>query len=371
MIIVGLIVLAPVVLLAGAGNPPCSTGAPSGVSSPGGGPAPGGMFAAPLQLTPGRWYRIGATEYGGPHDPSSTTTGSDHGISLPAHPDSFAELSLLDTNPYPNFTFNDANALGNLPYGTNLRVADHGHQLVLAKHDTGYGQGPGQSLPYRMDVWWQAAAQLGVTKNPVDVQLAPRSGAGGVLGQLPVSTGGPSAGPPPPGCAGTTTPGTLPITNGPTAQLNPATGVAAAPASAPRAVKLAIAAANQIIAKPYIWGGGHANLNALAAGYDCSGAVEYALHHAGLYPPTAGPASTAFEHYDTPGPGRWITVYANAEHMWAVIAGIVLNTAWYVPVTPTTPASGPRWQPASTIQAQIAGNDAHNPPFSVTHPPGL
>jgi hypothetical protein len=361
--------LAPVALLAGAGNPPCTT---TGIVPSG--PAPAGMFAAPLTLQAGRWYRIGATEYGGPGDPSSGTVGSS-GVDLLAHPDSFAEISVLDHNPANGgtFTFQDANALGNLPYNTPLRVRTNGQDRILYKRDIGYGQGPGQTMPYRIDVWWQPAAQLGISKTPVDVQLAPTSGAGGVLGQLPTSAGGPADTATPIGCQGTGPgEGPLLITHGPIAQIDPATGQAAAPARAPATVKRVIAAANQTIDKPYLWGGGHANLNTLAGGYDCSGAIEYALHHAGLYAPAAGPGSSAFERYGQPGPGRWITIYSNADHMWAQIAGIVLNTAHYAPVVPATPASGPRWQPASTAQSQIAGNTAAGyPQFSVTHPAGL
>jgi hypothetical protein len=51
------------------------------------------------------------------------------------------------------------------------------------------------------------------------------------------------------------------------------------------------------------------------------------------------------------------------------VDGIVLNTAWYAPVAPTSPSSGPRWQPASTIQAQINGDTYGG--FTQTHPPGL
>jgi hypothetical protein len=61
-------------------------------------------------------------------------------------------------------------------------------------------------------------------------------------------------------------------------------------------------------------------------------------------------------------------VYANSGHVFIEIAGIVLNTAWYPPVHPTSPASGPRWQPASTIPDQIKG-DAYGG-FSEHHPAG-
>ena len=69
-----------------------------------------------------------------------------------------------------------------------------------------------------------------------------------------------------------------------------------------------IAAANQIIDKPYVWGGGHASFN--ARGYDCSGAVSYALHGAGLL--SSPEDSTGLESFGSRGPGRWVTVYADA-----------------------------------------------------------
>jgi cell wall-associated NlpC family hydrolase len=57
-------------------------------------------------------------------------------------------------------------------------------------------------------------------------------------------------------------------------------GTANAPASAPAEVKGAIAAANRIVGKPYKYGGGHGRWE--DRGYDCSGAMSYALHGAGL-----------------------------------------------------------------------------------------
>jgi hypothetical protein len=268
-------------------------------------------------------------------------------------------------------SFQDADALGDLPYGTAVRVANDGRELTLVKRDIGYGQGPGQPIPYRMDVWWQAAAQLDITKSIVQIQRLPGTGSGALLDQLPAGTQ-PANPTGPEGCTAVGTTAT-PITNGPVAQINPATGVASAPAGAPATVKAAIAAGNQLIDRPYIWGGGHADLDNLAPGYDCSGSAEYVLHHAGLFPEISGPDSAAMEHYyPASGPGRWITVYANPEHMWLTVAGLVLDTAWYSTVAPTTPASGPRWQPATVIQAQIAGNAAAgNPVFTVTHPAGL
>src|SRR4051794_37129042 len=52
-----------------------------------------------------------------------------------------------------------------------------------------------------------------------------------------------------------------------------ANGRAVAPSGAPSAVKRAIAAANRIDGRPYVWGGGHIRFT--SNGYDCSGAVSY------------------------------------------------------------------------------------------------
>ena len=105
--------------------------------------------------------------------------------------------------------------------------------------------------------------------------------------------------------------GPLPLTPGQTAKILPS-GLAAAPQDAPRAVKLAIAAGNQLIDKPYIYGGGHGQpLTQLAAGYDCSGSTSYVLHGAGLFGDYAED-STGLESYGQAGPGQWITVYANS-----------------------------------------------------------
>ena len=125
----------------------CSGEAVEAVNEPaGGGPIARGLYAAPLELQAGRWYEVGATEYGGPGDPSSGKYGSipEPGQSyLPAHPDTFAELSVLQHNPAAGgeFTFADANALDRLPYLTGLRVAYDGRQMLLYKRDIGYGQG--------------------------------------------------------------------------------------------------------------------------------------------------------------------------------------------------------------------------------------
>jgi cell wall-associated NlpC family hydrolase len=126
---------------------------------------------------------------------------------------------------------------------------------------------------------------------------------------------------------------------------------ALAPASAPDPIRQMISAANQIVGQPYVWGGGHASFQ--SKGYDCSGAVSYALAGAGLLraPQTSG----AFMGYGIPGPGRWLTIYANSGHVYAVIAGLRWDTVG------DARGSGPRWHPA----------DAYPQGFEARHLPGL
>jgi cell wall-associated NlpC family hydrolase len=127
-------------------------------------------------------------------------------------------------------------------------------------------------------------------------------------------------------------------------------GKAIAPSGAPLAVRKAIQAANRIRTKPYIWGGGHGRW--WDAGYDCSGSVSYALHGAGLLgiPMVSG----SLAHWGEAGPGRWITIYANAGHVYAVIAGLRWDTVG------DTSGTGPRWH---TDSVSPAG-------FAVRHPVG-
>jgi hypothetical protein len=127
--------------------------------------------------------------------------------------------------------------------------------------------------------------------------------------------------------------------------------LASPPRSAPPAVKAAIAAANSIVDTPYVWGGGHGAW--YSYGYDCSGAVSFALHGAGLLETPL--VSGALESYGEPGPGRWITIYANAGHTYMVIAGLRFDTAGN-----PDGVSGPRWH------AEPPYPDG----FVVRHPPG-
>ena len=83
-----------------------------------------------------------------------------------------------------------------------------------------------------------------------------------------------------------------------------------------------IAAADEIATRPYVWGGGHGSFESY--GYDCSGSVSYALHGGGLL--SSPEDSTGLESYGEPGPGKYITIYANAEHAYMVIDGKRFDT---------------------------------------------
>jgi hypothetical protein len=117
------------------------------------------------------------------------------------------------------------------------------------------------------------------------------------------------------------------------------TGYAAAPQSAPQEVKDAILAANEIVGKPYLYGGGHTT-KFVSRGYDCSGTVSYALHGGALL--TSPLDSASFMKWGDRGPGTWITIYTNPGHAFAVIAGLRLDTSAAGDPSGT---KGPRWRP--------------------------
>jgi peptidoglycan hydrolase-like protein with peptidoglycan-binding domain len=84
-----------------------------------------------------------------------------------------------------------------------------------------------------------------------------------------------------------------------------------------------VAGANRISSAPYLYGGGHASF--AAPGYDCSGSVSYALHNAGLL--SSPMSSSGFESYGKPGPGKHVTIYANAGHVYMVVDGRRFDTS--------------------------------------------
>jgi len=123
---------------------------------------------------------------------------------------------------------------------------------------------------------------------------------------------------------------------------------ASVPSSAPSAVKAAIEAANSIATTPYVWGGGHGFFE--SSGYDCSGAVSFALNGGGFL--SSPLDSTGLETWGEAGPGQWITVYANSGHAWMIIAGLAFDTVG---------GPGPRWHPEPVSSTEG---------FIARHPPG-
>ncbi len=130
-------------------------------------------------------------------------------------------------------------------------------------------------------------------------------------------------------------------------------GVAYAPAWAPMQVKKAIWAGNQIRLKPYRVGGGHGKWRDSA--YDCSGAVSYVLHAAGLL--KISEDSGEMEAWGQKGLGQWITVYTNPGHAFVEIAGIRLDTSREGDPHPA-PGTGPRWRP---VMASTSGYMSRHP----------
>jgi hypothetical protein len=144
-------------------------------------------------------------------------------------------------------------------------------------------------------------------------------------------TGGAVAPPDPSAPANSGTPGVATLQ---------ADGSALAPPDAPRPVRKAINAANRIRTLPYKWGGGHRKWK--DTGYDCSGAVSYVLHAAGLLKKSAMDSGTLGRRWGKPGLGRWITVYGNKQHAFAVIAGLRWDTS--AVGEPVNNGSVPRWR---------------------------
>jgi hypothetical protein len=127
-------------------------------------------------------------------------------------------------------------------------------------------------------------------------------------------------------------------------------GVAVPPLEAPEEVKQIIEAGNVIARTPYLWGGGHGKW--LDTGYDCSGSVSFALAAAGYL---EGPlASGPLMSWGEPGPGKWVTIYANNGHVYMYVAGVRFDTS-------NSRVTGSRW--SNTVRS--------NAGFVARHPAGL
>lgn len=134
-----------------------------------------------------------------------------------------------------------------------------------------------------------------------------------------------------------------------------AEGMATIPIDAPGKVADIIRAGNQVARKPYVYGGGHGRLAGstwIDTAYDCSGSISFALAAAGIIdaPMTSG----GLADWGEPGPGKWVTIYANAGHTFMYVAGLRFDTSG-------RQTTGSRWQTAS----RSTGG------FRVVHPKGL
>ena len=159
-------------------------------------------------------------------------------------------------------------------------------------------------------------------------------------------------------------------------------GTAAAPQDAPAAVGQMVAAADRINHFTYSYGGGHGGNVAQTMnqthpdvssapgqqewggpGYDCSASTSYVLFGAGLGQSVlhgSVPNSGDMAAMGDPGPGRWVTWHANANHVFIEIAGAYFDTgAGGRP--PNPPDHGPRW-----VSSDIEGSG-----YVLRHPPGL
>ena len=142
------------------------------------------------------------------------------------------------------------------------------------------------------------------------------------------------------------------------------------PANVPEVVQKVIAGANEIADFPYVFGGGHASF--VDNAYDCSGSVSYALAAGGLL--SAPETSGELESWGVPGPGRYITVFANAGHTYMYVDGILYDTAGRSGVYASRWQVGRRTTPATscaTGRGCRERRDAHSQRSAVALPLAL
>jgi cell wall-associated NlpC family hydrolase len=145
--------------------------------------------------------------------------------------------------------------------------------------------------------------------------------------------------------------------SGLTANANQATltpdGLAIPPIDAPPSVQAVIEAGNEIAHLPYRYGGGHVTYEDTA--YDCSGSISFVFEAAHLL---NGPVvSGDLMNWGDPGPGKWITIFANAGHTFMYVAGLRFDTV-------ALAETGDRWSTRSADEPDLST-------FAVRHPPGL
>jgi 3D (Asp-Asp-Asp) domain-containing protein len=293
----------------------------------------------------GEWL---ATAYGPPWEGIQGTGITTTGIDLrPAKP---AYIIAVDPTVIPLGSYVHVSPN---PFGDNaitFQAADTGGAIV-GKHIDIYD-------------WEGRAAQDAWGTRHVTITPAAKTGAGPLLEATP--GGGleaASEASDPSQCQPGDAEGSLALTAGQTAKVL-ADGLAAAPKEAPQAVKDMIVAGNRLDHASYLYGGGHGpSLNTLQPAYDCSSSVSYVLHGGGVFG-TQAQDSTELESYGEPGPGKWVSVYANSEHAFMYVAGIRFDTSFNgTDNGPSREQSGPRWRVFPEVPKWAQ--------WVVRHPPGL
>jgi hypothetical protein len=122
--------------------------------------------------------------------------------------------------------------------------------------------------------------------------------------------------------------------------------------SHPPIVHQLVTAANELVGKPYKWGGGHQFL--FDNGFDCSGSVSHVLYRVRLLDNPL--SSVAFASYGWAGLGSYLTLFVNpGHHVFMQLCGLRFDTSGMVK------GEGPRWRTASR---------SYNG-FYARHPSGL
>jgi hypothetical protein len=160
---------------------------------------------------------------------------------------------------------------------------------------------------------------------------------------------------------GTGLPGEEPLPGPPGKAKIMKNGDVLAPKNAPDRVVLAIAVANRINHVPYVWGGGHrTNMKLPLGGCDCSGCVSAVLGPLGADVMSSPLPSGPMMKWGERGRGKWITVYANGGHAYAVIAGLRWDTSRAGANHVVPGGTGPRWAAALRSNAGFVARHPKN-----------